>query len=641
MYSVFLQLCFFAHTPSQLRVTAKSAAAQQAASNNSGKKGGKGNKGATSSSNGSSSNLQQAVNPAAASPDAQAVAGAAATSQEPVAATAPAVLRLLRLLADKASTTSAPSARLLGQPSDSDDSLDEQTAAAIMLLLEQLEGEQCKGHLGGSSSSMSPSGAAPLQAQDPADSAAGGSSPRTPVAQPTTTAECQLPAHSGFSAASKGRPCSWELSPGSSNASNVEQAPWGSSSLWGQGSQDAAQLLPTLSLSSAASTNSVSASGVLPAAAAAAASMSCQPLQLPCLVSPGAVPLSSSSGSMKLQGGLLQGPIPVELLSPGLQSMAGSAPAFRGAAELFSTSGAHIGSTGFTAAAAATSGGLVQGQQGVIDMRQLSGGVLSAGMGPSQSCQLQQGSSCLEFPSGSTLDNLTASLSTSNLNSSLTRGSSSLPGSSLVSLASPVGVSSSSSVLGPQVTPALLNQLATQQQVQVQQGANAAVLGGLSNTLGSMPGSEALAMYGSTTLPGYGNQAYSAAAVAAAAQQQELQLNQQQAALLLQQQQMQCQTAARSVGMTLAGPSPLIGMAGGELGLPANHLQSADVAVIAQQLQQCQIQSGVLETGLGGRGMWGQQDRGVMGMLLQGNAGPWSGAGAHTQVSPCLVGLSV
>jgi len=634
MCSVFLQLCFFAHTPSQLRVTAKSAAAQQAASNNSGKKGGKGNKGATSSSNGSSSNLQQGINPAAASSDAQAVAGAAAASQDLVAAAAPAVSRLLeQLLADKASTTSTPSARLLqqlGQPGD--DSLDEQTAAAIMLLLEQLEGEQCKGELG--SSSMSPSAAASLQPQDPADSAAGGSSPRTPLAQPTTTAHCQLPGPPGFSATGKGRPCSWELSPGSSNASNVEQGPWAASSLWGQGSQDADQLLPTLSLSSAASINSAGASAVLPAAAAAG-SKSCQPLQLPCLVSPDAVPHSSSSSGMKLQGGLLQGPIPVELLSPGLQGMAGSAPAYRVASELFSGPGAHMGSSGFTAAAAA---GLVQGQQGVIDLRQLSGGVLSGGMGPSQSGQLPRGSSCLEFPSATTLDNLTASLSTSNLNSLTGSSSSNLLG-SLVSLASPVGVSSSSSVLGPQVAPTLLNQLATQQQVQVQQRATAAVLGGFSNTMGSVPGSEALAMgYGSPMLPGYGNQAYSAAAAAAAAQQQELQLSQQQAALLLQQ-QMQCQAAARPVRATLAGPSPLIGMAGGELGLPASLLQSADMAVIAQQLQQCQTESGVSEIGFGGRGTWVQQDRGVMGMLLQGNAGPW--CGAHTQVSPCLVGLSV
>jgi hypothetical protein len=196
-----LQLCFFAHTPEQLRVTAKSLAAQQAQAN-SGK--GKRSKAAQQakalSANSSAGELlaqmasTQPLNTDAAAAAAAATVGSAAAAAalgsigtdpssistqaqhaDSTLGPAAAAAQLLRsMLTDEAASSALM--QQLNAVGDDTDALDDATAAAILTMLDQLERQQ----LGGSTGSQSSS---------PASEDSTSSPPRTPVGQ-----TIQLPA---------------------------------------------------------------------------------------------------------------------------------------------------------------------------------------------------------------------------------------------------------------------------------------------------------------------------------------------------------------------------------------------------------------------------------------------------------------
>jgi hypothetical protein len=177
-----LQLCFFAHTPEQLRVTAKSLAAQQAQANSGKGKRSKAAQQAKALSANSSTGelLAQFTSPQAAGTEAVAAAAAAAAgdaaaggaaaaaapgfsstdtssstqAQEAGGALGPAAAaaQLLRsMLTDEVASSALM--QQLNAVGDDADALDDATAAAILTMLDQLERQQLGGSTGSQSSS--------------------------------------------------------------------------------------------------------------------------------------------------------------------------------------------------------------------------------------------------------------------------------------------------------------------------------------------------------------------------------------------------------------------------------------------------------------------------------------------------------
>jgi hypothetical protein len=266
----YLQLCFFAHTAAQLRVTARSLAAQQAQANagkgkasKAAKQQGGGSSASTAGSNDSSGDLSSLSAATASSPAAEQL--------------------LLALCADDGAALSGLLQKLGAAGEDAN--LDKATTAAIAALLQ--DSTLARNSSTPSDSTMQPAG-------DAAD-ASQGSSPRTPVQQtltlPAEAAAAQrkdtAPMHTSTAAANTGS---------SSTGSGICSVQEHIRNVM-QGKVTAEQV------------QRGSAGRVLPAGAQRA----------PAMQLPGLVPPAHSPGAHALLSPMQQGPS-LDLLSPGMQT---------------------------------------------------------------------------------------------------------------------------------------------------------------------------------------------------------------------------------------------------------------------------------------------------------------------------------